>query len=210
MSIWLDVKYKVKGEEYPTEYELLYGDIRDAFQNFTKSALEKITGKKIDDDIYNTYGFGKRFDDNFTSEPEPNRNGDTVRITDKDLIQLLAKEYYWENPATVIQTTAVDPNGIVHPCIQYITHGYCAGHLNLSQFEELDIKLPKDYLYWNWGINIPDQIDYWGTLPYNTRCLMIVKEFNPDLFEQLSKLDNGQLLFSHPIEDFEWIEYALV
>lgn len=46
MSIWLDVKYKVKGEEYPTEYEFLYGDIRDAFQNFTKSALEKITGKK--------------------------------------------------------------------------------------------------------------------------------------------------------------------
>lgn len=210
MSIWLDVKYKVKGEDHPTEYEILYGDIRDAFQNFTKSALEKITGKKIDDDIYNTYGFGKRFGDNFANETNPNQNADTVRITDKDLIQLLAKEYYWENPATVIQTKAVDPKGVDHDCLQYITYEDCSFNLNVNQFDDADIELPDDYLDWNFGFDVKPEPDPWGVIPYYTRRLMIVKEFNPDLFEQLSKLDNGQLLFGHPIEDIEWVEYALI
>ena len=39
---------------------------------------------------------------------------------------------------------------------------------------------------------------------------MITKEFNPELYDKLERFNNGQLLFGHPIEDFEWIEYALV
>lgn len=50
MSIWLDVKYKVKGEHRPIEHEILYGEPRNVFQDFTATAIAKVTGQPTIED----------------------------------------------------------------------------------------------------------------------------------------------------------------
>ena len=73
MSIWLDLKYKVKGEDCPIEYNIVYRKIRDAFRCFTTFALQEITGEEFESIIHNTYNFGNKFGVNFTNEPNPNQ-----------------------------------------------------------------------------------------------------------------------------------------
>lgn len=210
MSIWLDVKYKLKSEDRPTEYEILYGEPRNAFQNFTKSALEKITGEEIEDGIHDTYGFGKKYGVNFNNQPNPNRNGDTVRTTDPELIALLAEEYYYENKVEVTETIVKDPKGVNHLCLQYKNPKDDGYDLNVGCFHLMDIKLPTNFMDWNWGWGDYVLLDPWGVIYYSEQVKMITKEFNPELYEKLEQFKNHQLLFGHPIEDIEWIEYALV
>ena len=208
MSISLDLKYKIKGEEHPTEYEILYGEPRNAFQEFTKSALEKIKGEEIEDSIEATYGFGKKFGVNFTGEPDPNQDGDTVRITDPELIALLAEEYQYQNTVFISERIVTDPDGIKHLCLTYQNPNDDGDDLNVACFHLLDINLPEDFMNWDWDFEV--KLDPWGVVGYDSQVKMIVKEFNPELYEKLERFKNHQLLFGHPIEDIEWVEYALV
>lgn len=208
MSIWLDLKYKLKGEDQPTERNILYGDAREAFRGFTKTAIRKVTGGDLVHGYQlDTYGYGKRFGDNFSPNPNPNRNEHTVKITDQSLIQLLAKEYYDTLNVAIIERIVTDPKGIKHLCMEVGLYGDIDDQINQNQFDDMDINIPDDYKEWSWCHDI--KTDPWGCVEYDSMRRMIVKELNPELFEELTQLKNGQLLFGHPIEDFEWIEYSL-